>query len=752
MKLTIIKEFQITALVTLFLALSFSQAQAQAGSSADTLRGEIRNAESGEPIPGATVLLEGINRGAAADNEGRFEFYNLQPGTYQIAVQAVGYVTLKQSIEHPHDGYLKLELRVAVFEVEDVIVTSSPVGRNIQYQPAQAYNIQQMQDRQASSIGEILDGEPGIAMRSFGPAPARPVIRGFDGDRLLVLENGERMGDLSNTAHDHSVVMDPLVPDRIEVVRGPASLLYGSSALGGVVNIITSDIPREWDSGSSGTAALEGATMNDALSGFGRYQYGGDNWAATGRLSYRGAGDLKTPEGRLPGTFIQNFDGAAGAGYRSENFNAGFSFSAIDHNYGLPEGIDDPDEEAEIKLDQQTLQGRAEWSGDRFFDRIELRLHGSRLFQQEIETGYEADGTADEDIELEFLQYAANATLTFRHKPVGFFDEGIIGVNSHIRGLEVGGDEIFTPGIDNRSLAFFTFHEIPLSSMARFQFGIRGETHSIETRPNIDFPDFDESRSSRALSGSVGLNLRPVPGLELGAQMARAHRFPILEELFADGVHFGAGVFERGNPDLKTETGHGSDLFIRWGNNRIRAELAGFYYRISDFVAFEPAGEVFVDDRDRTWDIFEYRAREAEMLGGEAQLSVSITNQLQVGATLDYVRGSRVDTNSPLPTMPPLRARFTTRYDAGSWWMGGSIRIVDEQTRVVAEELPTDGYMLIDLNTGIRFDANGSHRLSLRVDNLADTLYRDHLSRVDRTEFGSPMAGRNVRLSYRFTF
>ena len=259
----------------------------------------------------------------------------------------------------------------------------------------------------------MLDGEPGIAMRSFGPAPARPVIRGFDGDRVLILENGNRMGDLSNTAADHNIAMEPMAAERVEVVRGPASLLYGSSAIGGVVNLFTADIPRDWRPHHTGTFSAEGASMNDGVTGYGRYQYGSDAWATTARLSYRNAGDVRTPDGLLPGTFIDNIEGAAGLGFTQSNLQGGISVSAIDHNFGLPEEIDDPDEEAEIRMNQQTVQGELEWDTGGFLEAVELRFHGARLFQQEVETEFNPDGTIDdEDIELEYLQYTGNANLT----------------------------------------------------------------------------------------------------------------------------------------------------------------------------------------------------------------------------------------------------------------------------------------------------------------------------------------------------
>jgi len=229
----------------IFLLISLQPVELLAGEHYNdlSLSGKIISSTSGEPITGATILVEELNRGTATDTDGHFIIRNLEEGTYTLVVRAVGFTEKKIRVTIPTEG-IAIELKPDIIRPDDVIITASPVGKDIHYQSAQAFNVRELQDMQSSSFGEMLDGQPGIAMRSFGPAPSRPVIRGFDGDRLLILENGERMGDLSNTAHDHNISLDPLVAERVEVVRGPASLLYGSSALGGVVNIITSDIPR----------------------------------------------------------------------------------------------------------------------------------------------------------------------------------------------------------------------------------------------------------------------------------------------------------------------------------------------------------------------------------------------------------------------------------------------------------------------------------------------------------------------------
>ena len=719
------------------------------------LQGVVTDARTGEPLVAATVQVIDTEHNTVTDSEGSFRISGVEQGSYTLLVRFIGYQNVEKEIDLADKDdreSVEISLEPIGVDLEDVIITASPTGSDITYQSAHSYSAEELQQRASASFGEMLDGEPGISMRSFGPAPSRPVIRGFDGDRVLILENGNRMGDLSNTAHDHNISLDPLAADYVEVVRGPASLLYGSSAIGGVVNLITSDMPRNWSPGSSGNLSLDGSSMNDGVSGYGRYQYGEESWATTGRLSYRSADDLRTPEGTLPGTFINNLEGSAGFGYRTDRFESGLTFSAIDHNFGLPEELDDPDEEAEIRMDQQSLQGRANWSNEGFIENIEWRLHGSRIFQQEVETEYEGNGIYDEDIELEFLQYAMNSTITLRHRPHGFFDEGAFGVSIESRNIDVGGEEAFTPGADSWTAALFTYNEVPLWNNLHLQFGFRGEARTFNTRTNDDFPDIDEQRTSRALSGSIGLNVNPLSNLELGAQFARSHRFPILEEFYADGVHFGMGVYERGEPTLNTEVGQGIDVFAMWENERIGAELSGFYYSLSDYIAFEPTGQIYTDDRERDWDIYEYNAREAEVLGGEAQLSVVLTEELSMAGVLDYVRGTNVDSDEPLPTMPPLRGRIKKRYETDNWWIGGTIRFVDDQNRVAAEEQSTSGYTLINMDTGFSFDAGGVHRVSLRVDNLTNILYRDHLSRVDRTEFGSPMPGRNFNLSYRFLF
>jgi iron complex outermembrane recepter protein len=704
------------------------------------------------PVRGALVRIAGTQAGAVTDAEGRFRLDRVPPGEVRLRVEAVGHRPVERAI--PADDRMApvtIDLESDPVALRGVIATATPLRGGIGYQPARALDGEALQRRAAVSFGQMLDGEPGVAMRSMGPAPARPVIRGLDGDRIAVLENGQRMGDISETAPDHAIGMDPLTADRVEVVRGPASLLHGSSALGGVVNLLRDDIPRSWASGTRGSASLQGATVNREGAVAARGVTGGDRWAGTGRFAYRGGGDFRTPgtpEGQLLGTHSRRFSAGAGMGYAGEVLRGGLAIDLLGHDFGIPEEIDDPDEEVEIRSARQRLSGELDWGGEGIWDRFELRAAATRFFQQEIEREWEPDGTYDEDVEHEFTRHTLSATLTAGHRPLGPLAEGAVGISVLAQTLAATGEEEFHPDARSLSAAAFLFEEIPVTPRFRLQGGARVEAQSIEARPNETFPHLHHTRTGVTVSGSVGANLRPAEGLELGVQLARAHRAPLVEELYSDGPHLGTGRYEIGNRNLVNEIGHGADLFGRWTGDRVAVEIAGFVNRIENFVILRGTGEV---DAASGFPVHVYEADAAELLGGEIALELRPAEGLTMRGTGDVVRGSRRDADrTPLPYMPPARATVEVEYDTGPAWVGVRSRTAAAQHRV-ADEAPTDGYTLLDLQSGLRVPGGGvQHTLVLRIDNLLDTAYRDHLSRVEDRRF--PMPGRNISLAYRWQF
>ncbi len=720
------------------------------GLPAQDLKGVIYDQYRNDPLIGVNVIVVEANRGTTTRPDGSFVIRDLEEGSYTIRFTYIGYETFEITHDHSLEtaNLGDLQMQATDLQLQEIIISSTPVGSGVRYQAAQSYSGELLRQKSDMSLGVMLDGEPGLAMRSLGPAPSRPVIRGFDGERVLVLENGERMGDLSGTAHDHVVALEPFATERIEIVRGPSSLLYGSSAIGGVVNMLTGDIPSYWNPGVEGRLSLQGASVNNMFGGFGKLTHGWDNSAVTGRLSYRTAGEMNTPDGKLPGTEMENFEGSLGFALRGNGYRGGVSVSAMDMVYGIPEEVDNPDEYIEIRLNKQNAQARLNAEFDGFFENLEFRLQGGRFFQQEFEGEILGDGTRDEDVELEFTQWSLSSTVTLQHRPFGIFDHGALGFNVYGRRLDVGGDEAFTPGDNNLQFALFTFQEIPLNEKLRLQAGLRGELYHIQTRTNEFFPDIDKERSGVNFSASSGLNYQPNDKFELGFQLARAYRNPSLEELFAFGPHLGAGAFEIGDENLDVEISYGTDVFATWTSEKIQLEIAGFYNHMNDYIIFQNTEMV---DEDSGLPIFTYLSDKARMVGGEFNLAYQLTKELQLTSGIDYVKGDRTGkVSEPLPFIPPFRWRSGLRFEQQSFWISADVRMTSGQDRVATGEETTGGYTVYNLEGGYKFDEAGRHSVVLKGQNIFDKAYRDHLSRV--RERGNPMPGRNISLAYHFIF
>jgi len=730
-------------LLFLLIVLPFSAAAQH------TIEGTVTDEETGSPLVSATVQLVELNRATVTGRNGLFRFNNIPEGTYTLRISFVGHKTINNSIQVPVDqDMLEFRMEEEVLTSEEVFVTASPIGSAIEYQPAQALNVEEIQRKNASSIGEILNNEPGVSMRWLGPATSRPVIRGFDGERILILQNGERMGDLSGTSADHGISIEPLTSEKIEIVRGPASLLYGTNALGGVVNILTDEIPQNWSEGLSGSLSLQGLSINASGAGLADLTYGLGDWAFTGNFSYRDGGSVRTPLQRIPGTFNENLTAAFGTGFRKENLKGGASFNFQDQNFGIPDALDNPNEQIEVEVDKKNIQTHLEWFPGGFIENVEWRFSGTRFSQQELEFEFE-NGTLDEmEVGLDFLQYTVSSTITLQHKAFGIFNEGAFGVNTNLRFLDVAGEEAFTPDGNSQFAALFLFEEVPLSETFKLQAGSRFEYQNIAEKPNGLFPFADESRDNVIFSGSFGINYKPVSIVEFGAQFARNQRLPSFEELFANGPHVALGTFDIGNPDLENEKSNGVDAFARLQTGRLKFEVSGFYNKINDFIFRRLTGDV---DQESGFPVVEISAGDAEHYGGEAFAQLAVTNRLSVDGSVDFVRASRTgDSSEPLPFIPPASGKIGARYNTHSWWAGAEIQLVDSQNRVAPNEDPTDGYELVGLEAGYRFDFFGKHTLSVKVDNLFNVTYREHLSRIEDRDF--PMPARSIGATYRWIF
>jgi iron complex outermembrane recepter protein len=714
----------------------------------ETITGLVVDGSTGLPLAFVTVTLSGSSRATQTDINGRFALNIDGYDGAEVVFTMVGYKTERFILRNPVDPstFERIELSRSIQRFDDIIITGSPTGSGVHFQSVQAFNGDDLLKRRDVTVGHMLDGEPGVAMRSFGPAPSRPVIRGLDGERILILENGERMGDLSESAADHAVALDPGALSRIEIVRGPASLLYGNSAMGGVINLITRDIPYDWSPGYWGTLSATGATVNTFGMSSAILGYGSDRYALTARGSVRGAGNLSTPAGTISGTGLSTMEGSIGSGFRTDRLQGGVAVMGMHSSYGIP---GDPSElgRVEIRFQRMAMQYRLEGRGDGFFDRFQVNGHASVFDQQEADIQVSGSGEWEE-IPLTYQQRAFSTTLYLQHRPLVITDRGVVGVNVNGRIMDVGGSDAYTPGDQYMNVAVFTYQEVPLSQRVRLQAGLRLDTRSIAPRYQESAVERRTGAMNTDLAGSVGLNVRPSSAMELGIQFAKAHRYPTIEELYSDGVHLGAGSYERGSPELGTESGYGLDLYLRAAQGDWNMEIAGYSMWIQNFIRFESTGEVH---ELSGFPVFAYRSGAARLWGAEIQVEGQLGTAWTLRMNGDLVMGDVVGKEGqPLPQIPPVRFKSMVRYHGHGWWSQVQVQRVWSQNRVAPAESSTDGYALLGGSVGLQLGERRLHRVMLRIDNALNTSYQDHLSRVENRQ--QLMAGRNVSLTYTFDF
>jgi iron complex outermembrane receptor protein len=728
-------------------------ASTEGGQAGTTLSGTITQGESQAPLSGALVVIDELRREVRADENGRYVFENVPPGNYHVGVRAEGYTTRRTEVTV---GSAPAELNIAVdFDLHFAeVVSVSPNARPQfeSYQPTSVLSGQDLTKQLEATIGATLVESPGVAMRSFGPGPARPVIRGLDGDRVVVLEDGQRMGDLSSQSGDHGVPVNPAAAKKIEVVRGPATLLYGANAIGGLVNVITDTIPNEPTTRPSGTFTFDYGSNGGQGGGAGDIHVGNGRFALHVGGAGRRAGDYTTPEGDVANSHSRSALGTIGAAWTGEHSYAGASYGYDDTKYGIPVV-----EEGSISLTpkRHSFSARAGASDMTGWLQSYRATLGVRRYEHSELEGDEVGTT--------FNNNSNEAELLLSHRPVGRL-VGSIGGWFLNRNFEARGAEALSPPIDQRGFAGFLYEELKWSH-ATLQFG--GRIDRVDYEP-IGLP----ARDFTEWSGSLGLLIQPEAANDnfvVALSLARAARNPALEELYFFGPHPGNLAFEIGNPDLKSEQGLGFDLSVRARSTRFEGEITVFRNDIKNYVFRNPLSEEEFEAREEEFDerfnvveepgaehdhgdfpFVEFVGRDSTLMGFEAHGDVKLTDALTLEATFDLVRGELSDTGEPLPRIPPARLTAGLTYQRNAFQAGGSVTTVSDQTRVYGEETPTEGYATGRFFASYSFNRGGVlNTITARLENVTDKLYRSHLNYLKDV---LPEIGRSFRLVYTVGF
>ncbi|HUG54768.1 MAG TPA: TonB-dependent receptor [Vicinamibacteria bacterium] len=736
-----------------------------------TITGRVVHGTEG-PAADADVEVLELHRRVRVAADGTFRFEDVPAGQYLVQAQSPrhGLSVASVGVVAGEETHVELDVDLARHH-ETVVVTARGEASALSEiaQPVTVLTGAELSLRLEPTLGETLAHQPGVSSTYFGPGASRPVIRGFGGDRIRILQDGVGTNDASNTSPDHAVAYDPLSAKRIEVVRGPATLLYGGNAVGGVVNVLDSRIPvTPATRALGGVFELAGGTVADEKQGAvslgggrGRFAWHADGYA-------RDAGDLSIPglaesaalraeegeegeeheqaEGVLPNSATEALGGALGGSFVGARGFIGLALSGYDTQYGVPghhheegeheEGEEGEEEEEAVRIDMLQKRGdlRAELHDPlRGLSSLRLRVGVSDYAHKELEGG--AIGTT-------FSNDAWEGRLEASHRALGPLT-GSFGLQVGRRDFEAVGEEAFLPPTVTRNWALFAFEEIGRGAV-RFQLGGRYESQDVEASG-----DEPARRSSDGLSGSAGVVWRGGDGFSVGATVARSIKLPSAEELFSNGPHIATQSFEKGDPRLTNEKSLGLDLTLRRTGERVVGEASLFSNRFEDFIFAD-----VTDDEEDGLGVVRYVQRDARFWGAEASLHVDLLHRephhLDLELMGDFVRAELRDTGEPLPRIPPSRLGAGLHYHAEHWDGRVEVRHAADQDRVSRFESPTAGYTLLNASVGYRLFAGGTILdFILRGTNLADEEARVHTSFLKDL---APLPGRDVRLVVRVTF
>ena len=661
--------------------------------------------------------------------------------------------------------------------VSQVVVTAAPYGVSEQSLTSSVNVVtrEQLDVAPPAGLGDVLNGQPGIRSTYFGPGASRPVIRGLSGPRVLILQNGVGQIDASDVSPDHAVASDPAEAHRIEVLRGPSTLAYGGSGIGGVVNVIDERIPSAVpERGVEGHVSGSYDANGDGASVAGHLTAGQGPWAFSlqgvkkqsedykaGGQTLSRAYELANAVNGEPTKVVRNSDvdlkeyggglsyvggwGFLGASVRRTETVYGVPFPQI---VGEPPGGDEGP--VTINLRQTRYDVRGEVNGDFGpFDQVKLTGGYARYkhFEFNRETG---------EIGTTFESRGEEGRLELVQRKVGDW-QGAVGLQGLHRDFDAVGDEAFVPPTKTDQYAVFTLQRLDKGSWGlegglRFERArVRADQAGRETSESAQAAGFDHAtdpsrRSFSNVSASAAVFLRPTEGVFVSLNLAHNERAPTQYELFADGPHGGTNAFEIGDPGLGKEKVNSVEATARYNKGPLSLEGHLYYARYDGFIQEAPTGEV-----EDGLPVQLFRQLDAKFYGAEATVGWDAWTDgdrtIRLEAAYDYVRGSTKD--GAVPRIPPWSVTGRAIYESGRVTARAEVRHVAEQDRVTTFETPTGGYTLVNLFASYKPLEGEDLRLYVEGRNLGDVTAREHASFLKDI---APLPGRSLRAGFAYAF
>jgi iron complex outermembrane receptor protein len=646
-------------------------------------------------------------------------------------------------------------------KLDAVVVEADPLrstyGELIQ--PASVLRGPELERRKAATLGETLQREPGVQSSYFGPGVGRPIIRGQDGARVQVLSEGLASMDVSTVSSDHAVTIEPFLADQIEVLRGPATLLYGAGAVGGVVNVVDGRIPEgAADAPISGRAQFGGDSVANTLFGMARVEVGGERFVLRADAFHRDASDYDIPGraeidadedepgGTLENSALRTRGGAVGASWIGDSGFIGVAISDFRSDYGIPghahehddhaiaKGEGDEEEEAAVRLDLD--QTRIDLKGGlttslAAAENIRLRLGHNEYQHVELEGS---------EIGTRFDNEEYSGRLDIVHGEWAGW-RGAYGLSFSQRDFSAEGEEAFVPPSDTDQFGVFVVEQRQMGAL-KVELGARYDAQSIDV--GIDSRDVDHT----GFSASAGASYALTESASLTFGLDRAARLPTAEELFSDGPHAATASYEIGDPDLDEEISNQVEIGLRWRSNRLKASVNAFHAQFDDFIYLVDTGDIEDDLPVRQWTQSDTRFTGFEV-EGVWHMAETDVGHFDLQAFADQVH-ARLDGGDDLPRIPQSRLGSELRWHTGGWLATVGAVHYFEQDRTAEFESTTASFTLWDASLTYALDAGDtSIEMYLKGENLGDEEARLHTSLLKDL---APLPGLNVSAGMRVYF
>ncbi|MEG3766602.1 TonB-dependent receptor [Alteromonas sp. 14N.309.X.WAT.G.H12] len=776
---------------------------------ATTISGKVTD-ESGSPIVGAKVSVEGSRLIVVTDEQGNYALENIPEENVHVHVATTKYLHGDKDLGNISTDQ-QLDFVLLPASIENITVTASALQNSVleSVTPVSVISAEQLRRKQQPTLGETLKTSPGVHSSYYGPVSSSPIIRGASGPRVKIVQNGLDVGDASRIGPDHNVAASTSSATQVEILRGPATLQYGSGAIGGVVNVVDKRIPKEMPYGTEGEAEVRYSTVDNGKFGkvdvttgvedfafhFDGFKRKTDNVEVPGYASVEPDDD--EVKGEIASSDMDTTDFTAGVSYIQDEGYIGFSVERLDNLYGVPghshehEHEEEEEEEEEheegtkIDVDMTRYQMAGEWSSPvDGIDNVRFMAAYTDYTHVEIEDGV---------VGTEFNNDSTNLKLSATHNGINGW-HGVFGLQYTNGDYEAIGEEAFSPPTTTDTFAGFLIEQKTVGEVL-FELGARveqtrydaddteiefhaehadeDEDHEEEEHEEeiltFDFPTYDFT----SVSLSAGANWEYTPGYSAALTLSHNERAPSQQELFSGGQHIATRTYELGLvfeldddgelldtlQDVEKEVSTNLDLTLRKFGGDWGYTVSFFYTQTDDYIYESATGLLAIteehdheegeeEEEEEGTPVYHFQQADADLYGMEAEAFISLDDSWKLTVYGDYIRAKLA--TEDLPRIPPLRLGSTLRYQGQSLSGEVGVEWYDDQDKVASYETATDGYTM--LNASVEYDiaAQGvDWVLFAQADNITDEEARVHTSFLKDY---APLPGRNFSIGVRAVF